>query len=134
MKWTEPKTNWKSTDYFNIGDYNRIKNNLIYLSTEIGKYIKPISLSDMGSDITSYDGIWAHTQFNTIENNVSKIASVTEVSFTPKQFFPNGVFITWDELNRIEEACKNAYKYVKSNTSCIPILEFRLGNKQIGNR
>lgn len=134
MAWTEPKTDWEKTDYFNIGDYNRIKNNLIYLSTEIGKYIKTISLSDMGNDITSYDGIWTHTQFNTIENNVSKIASVAGVSFTPRQYFPNGVFITWDELNRIEAVCKTVYEYVKANTSCIPILEFRLGDKQIGNR
>lgn len=26
--WVEPKTNWKREDFFNIGDYNRIKGNL----------------------------------------------------------------------------------------------------------
>ena len=31
MAWITPKTNWISTDRFNIADYNRIKNNLEYL-------------------------------------------------------------------------------------------------------
>ena len=26
--WVEPKTNWKQDDFFNVGDYNRIKGNL----------------------------------------------------------------------------------------------------------
>ena len=31
MAWIEPKTDWVSTDYFNIEDYNRIIGNIIYL-------------------------------------------------------------------------------------------------------
>ena len=26
--WQQPKTDWQSGDYFNIGDYNRIKGNI----------------------------------------------------------------------------------------------------------
>lgn len=30
-EWLTPKTDWKESDYFNIEDYNRIKNNIAYL-------------------------------------------------------------------------------------------------------
>ena len=32
MGWTTPKTNWTKTDFFNLSDYNRIKNNLPIMS------------------------------------------------------------------------------------------------------
>lgn len=35
MAWETPKTNWRATDYFNLNDWNRIKNNLVYLADEI---------------------------------------------------------------------------------------------------
>lgn len=35
MSWTTPKTNWKSTDFINVADYNRWKNNVEFLKDQL---------------------------------------------------------------------------------------------------
>ena len=42
MSWTEPKTNWTENDFFNIKDYNRIKNNIAYLTEDVSNIVAPV--------------------------------------------------------------------------------------------
>lgn len=133
MSWTEPKTNWTENDYFNIEDYNRIKNNIDYLTKEVGYVVKPIDGTDMGEDVTSTLVVWKSDQFNTIESNMGKVVAAMGDEFDTRRYFPNGVFINADSLNRIEQACLDTYIGVKKQETCLTRLDFRLGDVQLGN-
>ena len=133
MIWTEPKTNWTENDYFNIKDYNRIKNNIAYLTEEVINIVAPVDGTDMGEDVTSTLVVWKSDQFNAIENNMDKVVAAMGDEFDKRRYFPNGAFINADSLNRIEQACLDTYKAVKSQTTCLTRLDFRLGDVQLGN-
>ena len=130
MAWETPKTNWVSTDRFNISDYNRIKNNIVYLE-EIGNEVyKSFVLSEMGEDKTSYAGFWTPAEFNLFETNLELIKQNFPASDigTSKVFFENGPFIDYQELNRIESALLKYYTMAIQQMAIIPRLAFRLGN------
>lgn len=130
MAWQTPKTNWISTDRFNISDYNRIKNNIEYLG-EIGNEIYHyFTLADMGDDKTSYAGYWTPAEFNLFESNLEVIKQNFPDSNigTRKTFFENGPFIDWEELNRIESALLAYYNMASLQRGTIPRLAVRLGN------
>lgn len=133
MIWTEPKTNWTENDFFNIKDYNRIKNNIAYLTEEVSNIVAPVDGTDMGEDVTSTLVVWKSDQFNTIENNMDKVVAAMCDEFDKRRYFPNGAFINADSLNRIEQACLDTYNAVKSQTTCLTRLDFRLGDVQLGN-
>ena len=42
-EWVEPKTDWTKNDRFNLEDYNRIKNNLVFLNERASRLVKPFS-------------------------------------------------------------------------------------------
>lgn len=50
MAWVAPKTDWKSSDRFNISDYNRIRGNLEYLHDYVEKLYTFFSMEDLGVD------------------------------------------------------------------------------------
>ena len=87
----------------------------------------------MGEDVTSTLVVWKSDQFNTIENNMDKVVAAMGDEFDKRRYFPNGVFIDFVELNRIEQACLDTYKAVKSQKACLTRLDFRLGDVQLGN-
>ena len=105
-EWTTPKTNWEPSDKFNFTDYNRIRNNLIYLKERANRLIRPFEIEDMGEDITSYLAYWDVQFFNAIEKNIDIISeNAYGLNYGIRQtFYDNGAFIKWDELNRIESA------------------------------
>lgn len=133
MSWIEPKTNWTENDYFNIEDYNRIKNNIDYLMKEVGYVVKPVDGTDMGEDVTSTLVVWKSDQFNAFENNMDKVVAAMGDEFDTRRYFPNGAFINADSLNRIEQACLDTYTGVKKQETCLTRLDFRLGDVQLGN-
>lgn len=104
--WKDPKTNWKITDKFNISDYNRIKNNLLYLREKAITLTKYFEIEDMGEDILEYTELWSVNTFNLFEKNLDIINENTyQEDYGIRQvFYENGKFIQWDELNRIESA------------------------------
>lgn len=130
MAWQTPKTNWISSDRFNISDYNRIKNNIKFLE-ELGREVYQFfSLSDMGDDKTSYAGYWTPAEFNLFESNLEVIKQNFPDSNigTRKTFFENGPFIDREELNRIESALLAYYNMASLQRGTIPRLAVRLGN------
>lgn len=127
--WTEPKTDWSSTDRFNISDYNRIKNNIEYLRQIGNEVYKYFQINDMGEDKTSYAGFWTPAEFNLFESNLELIKANFPASNigTRKTYFENGPFIDWKELNRIESALLNYYNMATLQKAILPRLSFRLG-------
>ena len=128
-EWVEPKTDWKSTDRFNFSDYNRIKNNLIWLHAKSEELWKKFNIEDMGEDITSYATYWNVDMFNAFENNLEQINKNTlSKNYGTKQvFFENAPFIQYEELNRIESAMLSIYDILKRQELTIRRIPFRLG-------
>lgn len=130
MAWQTPKTDWTADDRFNISDYNRIKNNLMYLQ-ELGSEIYSFfEIDDMGEDKTSYAEYWKPAEFNLFESNLDLIKEVFPQSDIGirKTFFENAPFIDYIELNRIESAMLNYYQMGTTQKAINPRLAFRLGN------
>ena len=53
--WQTPKTDWKASDFMNIEDYNRIKNNLNELRDMSRELWKEFPFEEMGEDKTYTD-------------------------------------------------------------------------------
>ena len=127
--WKPPKTDWKSTDKFNWKDYNRIKNNLSWLHKKACELYKNFQIDEMGEDINNYSSYWDVKFFNAWENNIDIINKNMYVkNYGNKQrFFENGVFIQWNELNRIESAILQMHDILESQEKGIRRLSFRFG-------
>lgn len=128
--WINPKTNWLPTDRFNFVDYNRIKNNLLYLHEKAEQLWRIFQIEDMGEDILSYEALWDFERFNQFERNLDVI---NQNIFTKKYgntqvFVGNGKFITYDELNRIESAILRMKMILENQEMGLRKLSFRLGN------
>lgn len=129
-KWREPKTDWTADDVFNLKDYNRIRNNLIYLNKIISNIWREFSIEDMGNDPTSHKYIWKAKYFNAIEENLEIINqhSLIVKNYGYKQtFYNNGVFIGFSELNRIESATLQMKQIIDGWEAGFRRLSFRLG-------
>lgn len=128
MAWLEPKTNWQADDYFNIQDYNRIKGNLNEIRVQALTLWPDFPFEEMGADKTYQDYGFYADEINRFEENVEHICEGTfSFAVGEKQtFYENTPFITWEELNRIEEACRLMYSNIQSRINGRRMLAFVL--------
>ncbi len=137
MSWQTPKTNWKATydssgrligDYVNIEDYNRIKNNLLYLRDMVIDFFGPVQPFPVGTDKTYGDYYYAF-EWNYIENGLEILENAIKLwDFGDKMtFYDNGRFIPYDELNRIESAELKIYENLNSSADSRRRFAFTLG-------
>lgn len=127
--WTEPKTDWESTDYFNLTDYNRIKNNIAYLRELALEVFVDFPFEDMGDDKSSYSEYPYADEFNAMENNLESMRENTFLfdDSEPKQWYENQRTPNYEDFNRLERACLlfyNGFNGIKENKRRMP---FRLG-------
>lgn len=129
MLWHTPKTDWKSTDRFNISDYNRIKNNLEHLHKLSCDLQMIYGMPNMGGDILDYSPYWEVEKFNLFETNLDLINKhiFTQDYGTAQRFLENGAFIKWDELNRIESAILSMNELLEMQKNGLRKIGFRLG-------
>jgi hypothetical protein len=76
--WQTPRTDWKWTseqqgDFFECGDYNRIKNNIDHLHILACGLYKPFEISDMGRDKTVADYPYAD-EINRLADNIETVS------------------------------------------------------------
>ena len=128
MAWLEPKTDWQADDYFNIQDYNRIKGNLNEIRVQALTLWPDFPFEEMGADKTYQDYGFYADEIIRFEENVEHICEGTfPFAVGEKQtFYENTPFITWEELNRIEEACRLMYSNIQSRISGRRMLAFVL--------
>ncbi|OUQ12926.1 hypothetical protein B5E84_18230 [Lachnoclostridium sp. An14] len=128
MAWLEPKTDWQADDYFNIQDYNRIKGNLNEIRVQALTLWPDFPFEEMGADKTYQDYGFYADEINRFEENVEHICEGTfPFAVGEKQtFYENTPFITWEELNRIEEACRLMYSNIQSRINGRRMLAFVL--------
>lgn len=130
-KWHTPKTNWTRYDKLNYYDFNRIKSNLEWLHEKAQELWRSFDIEDMGADIEGYGIIrQPYEIFNKFERNLEIInKNILVQNYGKRQtFYPNGVFIKWDELNRIEGAILEMRGILDRQEAGLRRLPFRLGN------
>lgn len=127
--WIAPKTDWVSTDRFNLTDYNRIKGNLEYLYEFSLESYAHYSIIPMGDDVSDFRAYWRVEVFNAFEDNLDIINSntVQEDIGMKKVYYENGIFINYDELNRIESQTLHIYQRIEDRKPIRHMLPFRLG-------
>lgn len=127
--WQEPKTNWAAGDRLNYPDYNRIKNNLMYIWKEACAVYAPFDIADMGDDMESEAEDWKVRYFNAFESNVDEINKhiFTQDYGIRQTFYENGPFIGYNELNRIEKATVGMKGIIDGTKAGKVRLSFRLG-------
>lgn len=138
MAWTTPKTDWSISydsdgnytgDRFNASDFNRIKDNLVYLNT----FAKAM-YEDMIHEITINDknqGDFFHVDdINQIENLFAYVVRVVpKANFSPTVFTNNGKMINYTELNTIESAMLDAYNKLTNQSEGRRTLTWNFGMK-----
>lgn len=143
MAWIEPKTDWKASedengnyngDFFNIEDYNRIKNNVEELRTmAIELYPHFNFYWDIGPD-KSYDSYPYADEINFITASLDTVMANTYVNQfsigNRIQYYDNSLFIGFADLNRIESACLRLYNTITAQHNSRRRLAFYLGRKE----
>ena len=145
MAWITPKTDWEvnysdsglyTGDFFNITDYNRIKNNLMYLKDLAKEFVGVVPDFSVGPDkhlpttTPDYDNDhFFADEINLIENGLQTLGNLMPyISIGSKQtFYENGRFIDAEELNRIESAELRLYNLLNDSINGKLRLAFRLG-------
>ncbi len=127
--WIEPKVNWLPTDRFNIQDFNRIRNNMIALWELLEWEFGLFEINSMGNEISEYTGRWDIEHFNAFEKNLEIFRNYLPIDDfgVTQSFYYNGMFIKYDELNRIENLLLRFKQYAASREAGIRKLPFRLG-------
>ena len=80
--WSQPNVNWQSIDYFNIEDWQRIRNNLEHLLNyllSVGFIIKPLRETDTGR---GYEELPYVHLVNNMEANLADLREIFGVDFT----------------------------------------------------
>lgn len=127
--WTEPKTNWKDGDYFNLSpDYDRIKGNILYIQEFAAKLYVAVGLDPMGTyDVTQHP---LAAFLNTITNNVQALSDgmflINSTAVMP-QHVGNGPGWTAQELNDIENNLLNMYQELNRQYAIVPRLSIMMG-------
>ncbi len=157
MAWLQPKTDWKESydadgkytgDYFNVEDYNRIKNNIIELRTmsiqlvpeySFPKYIIDIDTESdkeyddypYADEINALTGRLEAIMENTFTTAIAHNAWTREFSIgTRTMYYDNSPFIGFADLNRIENACLRIYNTITAQHNSRRRLAFYLGRKE----
>lgn len=141
MMWITPKTDWQVRkdaegkcigDYFEVEDYNRIKNNLQFLKEFASRLYPSFEIADMGEDRNEEDYLYAD-EANLLEENLEKIAASTYKPDygEPPIFADNEAFIDYRELNRIEGAMLDMYNNLLGQYEGRRMLTFMLGIREV---
>lgn len=127
--WTEPKTNWVLSDRFNYSDYNRIKNNIVYLKERALELYPEFPFKDMGDDKSSYADYPYADEFTAMENNLEMIKINTYPFYADrkKSWFDNQNTPTYEDFNRLENACLKIYNGLMRQVTGLRNLQFVLG-------
>ena len=138
MAWKTPKTDWYGKviegvyvgDRFNAVDYNRIKNNLIYLRDLAITVYESFNIETVSNDKSTADFFYAdeinamERNLDTINNNTLKRNYGTRVTFSA-----NGNTPVYTELNRIESAILDLYDRLSNQSEGRRTLTFNFGMK-----
>ena len=114
MSWIEPKTDWQSTDFNNIHDYNRQKGNVGYIVNDVLPALGYAAVFEPGEPVDWSDENNAD-RLNLIENGLKAIEN-SGVPLPPNWqaasiVWANGGYLpNYNDLNRWEGNVKAMYE------------------------
>lgn len=126
--WVPPKTDWISSDYFNVEDYDRITGNIRYLKALSDEVFDEFAINAMEEEKTYTSMIYAR-EMNAIENNLEILNENTyglDIGKTTL-YQANKSTPLWSEFNRIESASLLLYNTLIAHKNALSRLEFSLG-------
>lgn len=131
LSWITPKTDWDNTSKFTYTDYNRIRNNLLYINEKLNEMYPDVAQElDLGEPKTGYADRYYPSEFNGFENALESFKRTgLNVNIGDKKTFKgNDPFILFDELNRIEK-CSLRWKEVEPAIQSVSIVpsQFSVG-------
>lgn len=134
MAWTGVKTDWVSTDYFNIADYNRVVGNLEYLRGLASELFEEITFTAIPSEKTVNDKILA-SEMTAIENNLyllnTKTYKLSKYEIGEKNSYKaNAKTHNYEDMNRIEDAIIKLYNLMTVHKASLPRLAITLGGQK----
>lgn len=109
MAYITPKTDWEATDPITPTDYNRIKNNLVYINDLFNSmYPNPYTFNP-GEDIGDHE-FYKASKFNMFEDCVEHLQRSGRIyTFGERSYYEdNGRMPNYNQLNRLEK-CIEAY-------------------------
>lgn len=118
--WSAPKLDWKSTDYYNYDDLNRVENNT-EVAAELVRYF--IYLPQMNF-IKNRD--MSHIDFADSLNRIEGYQDLLRQRYTPSGWLQNKMdWIANDKFSfadayRLENNASLLYLYYKGNSEIIP--------------
>ena len=120
--WSEPKINWKSTDFYNIEDWQRVRSNLEHLRDvliERGTVVPDLLQTDTGRGYAELP--YVHL-VNNMERNLQSLREAFGVDFTEdvsrKTWYVrlNALYKsnpTYNDWNRWETLLKRVYESIQ---------------------
>lgn len=129
--WSTPKTDWAATDYYNIADGNRWRDNLLHIHELAEGLYGNIAIASM-YDSKTIASFPLPSEMNAIESNLEAINGATyQFDIGESQtFVGNGHTVAYDEVNRIESATLRLKETLESQKALKRHLAFRLGNSR----
>lgn len=138
MEWIDPKTDWSCSvdsdgiyhgDRFNYTDYNRIKNNMVYLHEIALEMYDPFSINIL-EDKAAGDYFYAD-EINLIEENLNILWKHTyrPEGVGAKEYVENGKIFDFTELNRLEGLTLKLHETLMAQYYSRRTLPFMLGVK-----
>lgn len=135
MEFLLPKINWKNGEVFSFDiDYERIKNNILFLYQLSKQLFLPFTLLDIKSYAT--DDLIYQDFFKSIDKNIDKILLHTfcrKSQILGKEWLDNGFVFNADELNRIENAMLSLHTDYISAIQNMQTISFVLGGGLFGS-
>lgn len=116
MAWTTPKTTWVYTDYFNVADYNRIKDNLLYIANAINHSATlPIV------DYTYVPNTTFFANVNILVVTLYELMTGADCGLRTV-FYENNSAWDAEELNKIERLTYVMYRMLHNTKNHIPFV------------
>lgn len=138
-EWTEPKTDWVATDYFNLSDYQRIAGNLNYLHDLAGSFYR--SGYDEGywytpDTYSSAGEVFLWDSAACVEDDVTGLAQATfevpDYEELKHHASLGSMSWTYEDLNIIERDIKRLKEMLEAQKANRARLAIELGGVQFG--
>ncbi len=107
-EWITPKTDWDVTSKFVYTDYNRIRNNLLYINDVLNNaYPDKAETLDLGEAKEGFTNDYYSSEFTAFEDALVSFTRIgKDLNIGTRGFYKgNDSFITADALNRLEQCC-----------------------------
>ncbi len=130
-EWIEPKTDWTPSDAFDYTQYNRVTGNITFLKAFADDLFAKLTELSLETEKDNLSAIYAR-HMNAIEDGLDRL-NIETYGFDigdKKTYRPNGNVPTYEEYNRIENACLMLYNQLQIHKANLFKISFTLGNQK----